>query len=142
MKEFDEKDTKKRLIQKYVGVPNESSTKEKSNWKKFFEFLTSWLSEKKNLGERYLAAKVKNEEAEAMSKMADAILKIEQAKKIARESRTLENEKMLEIGDKNFTTQEIEEMVKNIEDKIKVLSIVKDASIEIETLKLTKGKED
>lgn len=131
-------DENKPIIQKFSGEPKKKDDREKSRWRRFIGFLLPWLEEKAIQGERYLAAKVAKEEAEAfkmmaegMNNLADAALKIKQAKKIAEEVEKVEEQKAKELKVGEYTDEEIKDKFQEMEEKIQRLFALYGTKIEI-----------
>jgi len=111
------------------GVPKETSADERSIWKKFLGFFIPFLGHKYELGERYLAAKVAHEEAEAFKAFAEGLNSLESARKIAREASTIEAIKIQDVGKSSFTEREISEMAAQIAGKLAYLKTVKNLQL-------------
>jgi hypothetical protein len=111
-------------IHNYEGVPKKYTKKELSAWTKFWHKVMPWLEKKNELGERFLAAKVLNEEAKAMDTLADAALKMAKAKKIRAETAILEEEKLKTIDLTVVTEGDIEHKMLEIQERIKYLEAV------------------
>ena len=133
-------------VQQYKGTPRRTKGKEKSNWQKFLSFIAPWLNEKRLLGERYLEAQVgkleaemEKNQAEAINQLADATLKIQQAKDIARKASEKEVLKFNAIGDKIITDQDISNHIAEIENRINYLSSIHGFKIDIH---IEKGSDD
>ena len=121
------------IIQNYSGTPNEQSEKEKTRWRKFLETVFPWLKAKWELGEEYLEARVRKEQAIASSHAADATLKLAQANKvnieakkealqIAQEAARIERQKLEESPiDQLYSKEEVKEEVERIAEQLKVL---------------------
>ncbi|WP_118975752.1 hypothetical protein [Taibaiella koreensis] len=118
-------------IERYTGIPNGSSVKVKSAWKRFIEFITPWLNEKRLLAERLLEAEVRKREAEALNTTADAELKFQQAKKIATETAIMEQDKLNTIDINHISVEDIEATMQSLKDKLAYLSAVHGTRIDI-----------
>ena len=141
-------------VQLYSGSPKKQLGKEKTYWRKFIEFLLPWAARKWELGERFLEAKVNKEEAEAMNyeaqalnNFAESILKLQKAKanEIARSAQEIEKEKLNEINLDNCEPAEqhklINNKIKEIEEKMRLLKLLKGTNIEFILPKIEKDDE-
>ncbi|MBL4675028.1 MAG: hypothetical protein JKY70_02305 [Mucilaginibacter sp.] len=129
---YHSEDGQLKVIQ---GRPKESSTKELSSWKKFVRFILPWLGKKRELGDRFLAAKVINEEANAFKTYAEGMVQLATAKKIAQETTAMENQKLAAITQISFTPADIDAKMAEIEEKMKLLSIVHGGSVTVQSNK-------
>lgn len=120
------------VIEKYNGIPNEGGKNEKTKWEKFLNKIIPWFVKKRELGERFLIAKVLKEEAEAINILADAKMKVEQAKKISVETRLLEQEKLKKINLSKISDDDINARISELEDRLRYLSNVKGLRIDID----------
>jgi hypothetical protein len=119
-------------LQVIEGRPKTSTSKELSSWKKFVCFILPWLGEKRELGDRFFAAKVMNEEANAFKTYAEGLVQLATAKKIARETTAMENEKLAEMNKTSFTQADIDAKMAEVEEKMKLLSTIHGAQITIQ----------
>lgn len=146
--QFLEEDNK-LIIQKFTGEPRKKDKQEKSRWRKFIDFLFPWLEEKREQGERFLAAKVAKEEAEAfklmaegMNSLADANLKIQQSKRIAEEVEKHDEEKAHMLKKERYSEEELQDKLEEIEEKIQRLFALYGTKIEISLPPLGLTEED
>lgn len=134
--EYDE------IIQKYAGVPNDKSKKEKSRWQKFLESVFPWLKAKWELGEEYLEAKVRKEQAIASEHAAGAALKLAQADKvrlearkeaieIAKEASRIEQAKLKEKPIEQLSEEESIEAAKELREYMELLKAKYGCEIEL-----------
>lgn len=125
-------------LEAYKGIPKQFSKKEKSSWDKFKEFIFPWLNEKRKLGERFLLATIEDKEAEALKKKseafknyADGTLKIEQAKKIAKEAEQIEIEKSREFDNIDINDEMRSRKIDELENKLRAYSAIYGLRIDI-----------
>jgi hypothetical protein len=122
-------------LQVYKGVPNESTPKEKSAWQRFKQWATPWLKDKRDQGERYLAAKVAQDEANAMKTMAETHLIMANARKVTAEASAIEH-KLIEdqcaAGKTNYSSQEIAAQRDKIDELLTELRVIYGMQVEIE----------
>lgn len=74
------------IRQHYKGMPHDQTEAEKSLWRKFLENLFPWMKKKWELGDQYLEARVRKEQAIASSYAADTKLKLAQEEKVKLEA--------------------------------------------------------
>ena len=119
-------------LHRYLGNPRSSAPGEKSNWKKFVSFIIPWLNQKRILAEDFLQVKVDKEKAEVINILADALVKIQEAKKIAIQAKQIEIEKLPEQHNFSYTEDDFQKQLKHVEDLISYLSSVHGFKISIE----------
>ncbi|MES2702661.1 MAG: hypothetical protein V4649_08485 [Bacteroidota bacterium] len=117
-------------IQLYSGVPNKINTHEKSKWAKFLATILPWLDEKRQIADRFLLAKVRQQEAQTLNILADANLKFEKAKRIAIEAKEKEKDLLHDEG-LGYSKQEIEKQMEKIQKLIEKNSAIWGLRIEI-----------
>jgi len=123
----------------YQGKPRGSWKPELSGWVRFLGRLMPWLLKNKDLGDRYLEAKVHGEEAQAFKTYTEGLVNLANVKKILSETHIMEGEKISAMGKVDFSEEEINEKIAEIEGKIKMLSILYDTKI---TASITHEKRD
>ena len=139
-------ETKNEVKQVYQVKPKDPSDRKKGKLQKFWNWLKSFGNDNYKRGDRYVDAKVKKEEAEAIKIMAEATKTISEAKridaetkktqvetellmqKILKEAAEMEKQKMLEHGlsedgkieDETLELKDVEELKRELEEKIKL----------------------
>lgn len=117
----------------YEGAPRSVRAEELYAWRKFLKYVLPWLSEKRKLGERYLAAKVAKEEAEAFRAFTEGMVNLQNAKNIAQEAGKKDGEKWASLVDTYFTQEEIDAKINEIQEKLKMLSLLHGTRISIDS---------
>ena len=127
----------------YKGVPRKDRSLEKTQWQRFLEYLFPWLKDKWALGNQYITAKVRKEEAQAMEHAASAQrhlaevekLQVERLKlmqEVVHESEKLEKEKMLSYGDDmHFDNKDLEEAMLRLAEKLDRHRVIHGLSVSI-----------
>lgn len=146
MKYQDEKQ-EKVVVQEHLGTPLKTTKKELNRWQKFVAFFIPHLKFKWEQGERMLEATIKEQEANAALKQAEAIKTIAEAKTIEAdrelkmkqivaaakkmEEKKLEAYEIQDAQEVEFTEEEIQDKMEELMEKMMMLRLKKGTQIEV-----------